>query len=352
VKLFNLIKNVIPSKTTLAILSYALVDKGDLYATDLENYLCLTNIGIKNGFHVLDLLKHDIDQPQDAAEKSEYPMFPKPKGNVEEFKLPVQVFHDQFEYYASGDCTRRVLMHVFFGKDGGVCATDGSIMQLEDKCIKVPDSFILNIRSYLIVRNIIKEFGIDKNIKCRLVYKEAEAEEIVKDKKGEPVLVNGKPKKKKVKVFEPEYIFFDFPRNAGYLACKLVEGTYPNYRQIIPKNPLHETIDLTSGKHDFQKTLRGAVEIAHNKTRQGIFEKGKLIIRNGGKFKKPVVMDAIKLSPNTVGINLAYLKGIFDMLLKDKQKVRILPSKNPLSAIMLENEKRSILLMPLRLINQ
>ena len=349
-KLFNLVKNVIPTKTTLMILTFALVIKDELFATDLDNYLCIRNTKLKKGFHVLDLLKHDIDQPQDAADQSDFPNPPETKGKVEEFTLPVHVFQDQFEYYVSGDESRKTLTTIFFGKDGGVVATNGHVLQLEDKCIKVPDDFMLSVRSYLIIRNVIKEFGIEKNIKCRMVYNKAETEEPVRDKKGVTVMVDGKVKTKKVATFTPAHIFFDFPRNAGYLSCRLHEGVYPNYRQIIPlKNKPHSTIDLTSGKHDFQKTLRGAVEIAHCKTRQGTFEKGKLTITNENKFKKPVVMDGIDVSPYRIGLNLAFLGGIFNMLLKDKQKVSILPSANAVSAVLFKNEKRTVLLMPLRL---
>ena len=121
--LYNIIKNVIPAKTTLHILSFALVLRKILYVTDLDNYLVLGNVPLGDGYHVLDLLKHEIDQPQKRHKNEEYPK-PPPPVKTRKFKLPASIFNDQYESFVSQDETRRSLRGIFFGNNGSVVATE------------------------------------------------------------------------------------------------------------------------------------------------------------------------------------------------------------------------------------
>ena len=169
-KLYDLVKNVVSNNTSLPMLKFAMVQKKKLYVTDLDNCLVLNNTDLGDGFHVLDLLKHEIDQPQDCYTLDEFPNFPV-RFKAKKFKLPVYIFNDQFEYFVEAN-SNRGLGGVFFGADGGVVSTDGHIMQSQENVVKVPEDFVLPVQSYLMIKNFIKEFKIENEIECHFSYKE------------------------------------------------------------------------------------------------------------------------------------------------------------------------------------
>lgn len=252
------VQNVVSTRTTLPILSNTLVQAGtkglELTTTDLDMAVrCSveaevskpggTTLPARKLFSILKELpgtdiEIDVDEKNSAAircgssfyrimglPEEEFPRFP--QGDGKTLKIEQSVLRDMLRktaYAVSSDETRYVLNGVYMCFKGDkltVVATDGRRLALVEREVEVP--------------------------------KGAEAELILPTKAvGELQRLLGDKGEVRLAVGENQVICY---LDGVTLASKLVEGTYPNFRQVIPTEA-KERITLE------RETLLGALHRA------------------------------------------------------------------------------------------
>lgn len=257
------VQNVVSSRTTLPILSNVLLhaDEGkvEFTATDLDvtvackveakvNKPGSTTVPVKKLFGIVRELNGDIEIETDeknvtsirsggsffkihglAAE--EFPPLPKFKDDkkVNLTQETIRGMLKKTSFAVSTDESRYVLNGIFISlKDGKMTlvATDGRRLALVDEEVDISEKssgeFIVPAKAVTELTRLLQDKG-----EVELKFGENQASFALKDEKGFSVL----------------------------LITKLIEGNYPNYRQVIP-GEAKERISL--GREELQQALRRA----------------------------------------------------------------------------------------------
>lgn len=261
------VQHVVSSRTTLPILSNVLIEaKGNqltLTTTDLDVGVSGTVMADveKEGATTLpakrlvaiirelpaENVEISVDSKNHASIKSgpsffkiiglgedEFPPLPKFE-DAKEFKMPQEVLLDSLKktsYAISTDETRYVLNGIFTSfKDGKITlvATDGRRLAMVENDLEFPASHETDV---IIPSKAVNELQ-------RLL-----------STKGEVVIR-----------LSDSQIAFDI--NGNFLVSKLIEGNYPNYRQVIPNNTLER---IQVNRESFLETVRRVSLIASDKS--------------------------------------------------------------------------------------
>ncbi len=266
------VQNIVSSRTTLPILSNVLLraegDRLELTATDLDvtvtctveakvNASGATTVPVKKLFSIIrELASAEIEIEVDEKHVSsiragasfykinglssdEFPPLPKFKDDKKVIlpQATVKGMMKKTAFAISNDESRYVLNGIFLSlKDHKMTlvATDGRRLALVDEEVEVSESsqgeFIVPAKTVNELNRLLQDKG-DLEIR----YSENQASFMLKDEKGFPVLI----------------------------ISKLIEGNYPNYRQVIPSEA-KERIAL--GREEFLHALRRAEIITSEKS--------------------------------------------------------------------------------------
>jgi len=258
------VQNVVSTRTTLPILSNVLLraegNKLELTATDLDVTVSCgveaqvrkegaATVPVKKLFGIVrELGNSEIDLEVDDKSVCSIkagPSFYKINGLAADEFPPLQKFKDdkkvvlpqqtlrnmlrRTSFAISNDETRYVLNGIFFSLKEHkltLAATDGRRLALVDEEVEVPDKshgeFIVPAKAVNELNRLLQEKG-----EVELKFTENQAAFTLKDEKGPTVLV----------------------------VTKLIEGNYPNYRQVIPAET-KERVSLV--REEFLHALRRA----------------------------------------------------------------------------------------------
>jgi DNA polymerase-3 subunit beta len=237
------VQNVVSTRTTLPILSNVLIraegDRLELTATDLDVTIACaveakvrkpgaSTVPVKKLFGIVRELSNleidlEVDEKSSCSIRSgpsfykinglsadEFPPLPSFKEE-KKISLPQETVKGMLKktsFAMSADESRYVLNGIFFSlKDHklSMVATDGRRLALVDEEVDVPDKsqgeFIVPSKTVNELNRLLQDKG-----ELELRYAENQASFTLKDEKGGSVLI----------------------------VSKLVEGNYPNYRQVIP----------------------------------------------------------------------------------------------------------------------
>lgn len=318
-------QNVVEKKNTMPILVNVLLevesDKLTIFATDLEVSLT-DNIKVKsssdgkvavNAKNLFDIIKELNDGPVELKKKEnnwlqikqeksvfnivgisseEYPVFP--SYSAKSFtKFDSKVLLDMIEktiYSVSNDETRYHLNGVYFEKyeEGGenfyrMVATDGHRLSLVDRLV-VTDDTLKAGQGVIIPRKGLGEIrklldGVNDNFEMAI--------------EGSQLIIR---------------------QDSTVLMVRLIEGKYPNYKQLIPQN-LKQNITVNRGR--FSVSLK-RVSLLSNQKSKGItltLSSGKMEITSNnpelGDAKEELDVD-YSGSDLKIGFNAKYILDILN----------------------------------------
>ena len=258
------VQNVVSTRTTLPILSNVLLrgegSRVELTATDLDVTICCsveatvkkpgsTTIPVKKLFGIArELASAEIDLEVDDKNvctlrsgssffkirglgAEEFPPLPKFKDN-KKVVLPQEKLKGMLKktsFAISTDESRYVLNGIFLSLKEHkltMVATDGRRLALVDEEVDVPANsqgeFIVPAKAVAELNRLLSDKG-----EVEITFTENQAAFTLKDEKG----------------------------NGTLLITKLIEGNYPNYRQVIPAETKER---VTLGREEFLHALRRA----------------------------------------------------------------------------------------------
>lgn len=142
-----------------------------------------------------------------------------------------------------------------------------------------------------------------------------------------------------------------FTKEGLVLGIRLIEGAYPNYEQVIPKNFNHQG---TVSVDEFIHCLRRVVTLADEKSHmiRLSFSEGKMeLLSEGGELGEARDEVAIEFEGDsvTVGLNALYLLDSLNVLDDEKAVIKM---QDPLSPVMVQppsDEGMISIVMPMRL---
>ncbi len=371
-ELFNLIQKaypVIPLKTSLQILNnFKIIFKDNIFevsATDLDQFIKVKKVienneefeiavNAKKIFEIIKetpdgiitLEKNENNIITIKSEKgffcritgnsiNEFPGFPQ-EEEIKKISVSKNILNDLIEksiFATAKDDTRSVLSGVLFERDKeniGMVSTDGHRLGCSYYKQEIPQDKI--IRCIISPKTLINLSTILKN----------ENEEFVNIEIGE------------------KYIFF---RNKNITICsKLIEGQYPEYRKVIPKNnPKIAIIEKIKFKNAVkrvsilsnQKTHLIKLNFSNNNLEISVSNKD-----IGGEAKEEIDI-LYENDQHNIGFNSNYLLEILDLIKTEKIKMEM---NTQISGCLImpyyekdKEEKISediFLLMPLRIIEE
>lgn len=312
------VQNIVSTRTTLPILSNVLLraenDRLELTATDLDVTIScaveaqvkvsgMTTVPVKRLFGIVRELgnseiKIEVDDKNVASVRSgpsfykingltaeEFPPLPKFKED-KKVVLPQETVRNMLKrtaFAVSTDETRYVLNGIFFSlKDHKLTmvATDGRRLALADEDVELLEKgqgdFIVPAKAVNELTRLMQEKG-----EVEINYTENQAAFTLRDDKGSSVLV----------------------------ITKLIEGNYPNYKQVIP-GEMKERISLI--REEFLHALRRA-EIMTSEKANSVklaFGKNNLAITANapdvGEAQESIAIN-YKGSETTIAFNPRYL---------------------------------------------
>jgi DNA polymerase-3 subunit beta len=145
------------------------------------------------------------------------------------------------------------------------------------------------------------------------------------------------------------------------LCSKLIEGPYPDYEKVIPRN---NTKIAIVDKSDLQNAVKRVSVLSNNKTHLVKFsfvkDEVEIMVMNreiGGEARQKVMID-YSGEDHTIGFNASYFSEILNMITTPKLKIEM---NTQISACLLfpqyekEEDKKSdntFLIMPLRIMEE
>src|SRR5689334_7015523 len=352
------VQNVVSTRTTLPILSNVLLraenDKLELTATDLDvTIVCsveakvktpgASTVPVKRLFGIVrELSNSEIDLQVDeknactirsgpsfykinGLSADEFPPMPKFKED-KKVVLPQETVRGMMKktsFAISTDESRYVLNGIFFSlKDHKMTmvATDGRRLALVDEEVDISEKshgeFIVPSKAVNELNRLLQEKG-----EVQLQYAENQASFTLKDEKGSSVLI----------------------------ITKLIEGNYPNYRQVIPAET-KERVALS--REEFLHALRRA-EIMTSEKSNSVklsFGKNKLEITANspevGEAKESLAVN-YKGSDIAIAFNPKYVIDPLNALADDEVFLELIDELSP--GVLKINGPFLYVVMPMRL---
>jgi len=352
------VQNVVSTRTTLPILSNVLLraegDKLELTATDLDVTISCgveakvkkpggSTVPVKKLFGIVrELANQDIDIEVDEKNNCSVrsgPSFYKINGlSADEFP-PLPAFKEdkkvtlpqdtvknmmkKTSFAMSTDESRYVLNGIFFSlKDHKLTmvATDGRRLALVDEEVDVPDK---NQGEFIVPSKAVNELNrllMDKG-EVEIRYSENQASFNLKDDKGSSVLI----------------------------ITKLVEGSYPNYRQVIPAEAKQR---ISLAREEFLHALKRA-EIMTSEKSNSVklnFGKNKLEITANspevGEAKETIAIN-YKEQEMAIAFNPRYVIDPLNALPQDEVFLELIDELSP--GVLKINGPFLYVVMPMRL---
>lgn len=147
---------------------------------------------------------------------------------------------------------------------------------------------------------------------------------------------------------DKNHVFFDM--NGTVLTSRLIEGTYPNYEQVIPKNNERK---VTLDKTEFLKALRRTLIMSRERTHAVRFDlesnKITLISMNPdiGEAREEVQAQ-YKGDQMTVGYNARYLMDILQVMAGEAVTLELQEPLSPTLVLEENNKDYLCVVMPMR----
>jgi len=352
------VQNVVSTRTTLPILSNVLLraegDKLELTATDLDVTISCgveakvkkpggSTVPVKKLFGIVrELANQDIDIEVDEKNNcsvrsgpsfykinrlsaDEFPPLPAFKED-KKVTLPQDTVKNMMKktsFAMSTDESRYVLNGIFFSlKDHKLTmvATDGRRLALVDEEVDVPDK---NQGEFIVPSKAVNELNrllMDKG-EVEIRYSENQASFNLKDDKGSSVLI----------------------------ITKLVEGSYPNYRQVIPAEAKQR---ISLAREEFLHALKRA-EIMTSEKSNSVklnFGKNKLEITANspevGEAKETIAIN-YKEQEMAIAFNPRYVIDPLNALPQDEVFLELIDELSP--GVLKINGPFLYVVMPMRL---
>lgn len=352
------VQNVVSTRTTLPILSNVLLraenNRLELTATDLDvtvscgveaqvNKMGMTTVPVKRLFGIVRELGNseievEVDDKNVTSVRSgpsfykinglgadEFPPLPKFKED-KKVVLPQETVRNMLKktvFAVSTDETRYVLNGIFFSlKDHKLTmvATDGRRLALADEEVELPEKgqgdFIVPAKAVNELTRLMQEKG-----EVEMKYAENQAAFTLRDEKGESLLV----------------------------VTKLIEGNYPNYKQVIP-GETKERISLI--RDEFLHALRRAEFMTSEKANSVklTFGKNNLSITANspdvGEARESIAIN-YKGKEMAVAFNPRYLIDPLNALVNDEVFLELIDELSP--GVLKINGPFLYVVMPMRL---
>jgi DNA polymerase-3 subunit beta len=352
------VQNVVSTRTTLPILSNVLLraenDHLELTATDLDVTVCCvveakvrkpgaSTVPVKKLFGIARELTNleiemDVDEKNNCAISSgasfykinglsaeEFPPLPQFKDD-KRIVLPQETLKSMMKktsFSMSADESRHVLNGIFISlKDHKVTmvATDGRRLALVDEEADISEQsqaeFIVPAKTVNELNRLLQDKG-----EVEIRYAENQASFSLKDEKGGSVLI----------------------------VTKLIEGNYPNYRQVIPGEPKER---ITLPREEFLHALRRAEIMTSEKSNSVrlTFDKNKLEITANspdiGEAKETLTLN-YKGAELAIAFNPRYLIDPLVALTNDEVFMELIDELSP--GVLKINGPFLYVVMPMRL---
>lgn len=352
------VQNVVSSRTTLPILSNVLLraegDRLELTATDLDVTVSCsveakvktpgsTTIPVKRFFGIVRELNNldlelEVDEKHSCAIRSGASFFRILGLSADEFP-PIQAFKEDKKVVVSQETLRSMIKKTSFAIStdearyvlNGIfislkehkmtmVATDGRRLSLVDEEVDVPDKshgeFILPAKAVNELNRLLQEKG-----QVEILYADNQAAFNLKDEKNSSILI----------------------------LTRLVEGNYPNYRQVIPSET-KERVAL--GREDFMHALRRA-EIMTSEKANSVklsFTRNKLEITANspdvGEAKESMGVN-YKGPDMAIAFNPKYMIDPLNALVNDEVYLELIDELSP--GVLKVNGPFLYVVMPMRL---
>jgi DNA polymerase-3 subunit beta len=352
------VQNVVSSRTTLPILSNVLLraegDRLELTATDLDVTVCCsveakvktagaTTIPVKRFFGIVRELGNleldlEADEKHSCSIRSGASFFRIHGLSADEFP-PLQAFKEdkkvalpqdtlrgmfkKTSFAISTDEARYVLNGIFISlKDHKMTmvATDGRRLALVDEEIDISDNshgeFILPAKAVNELTRLLQDKG-----EVEVRYAENQASFTLKDEKNSSILI----------------------------VTRLVEGNYPNYRQVIPSETKER---VTLAREDFMHALRRAEIMTSDKANSVklSFTRNKLEITANapevGEAKESLAVN-YKGPEMAIAFNPKYVIDPLSALVNDEVYLELIDELSP--GVLKINGPFLYVVMPMRL---
>jgi hypothetical protein len=321
-------------KTTLNILKFPYVEKGQINLTNLDMELTIRNIGDVGGCNCLNMdetCKTNRPIYHNNANKKDYPtpLYLLKNKHITNVAHVFNIINPQLKCIVdclSTDYSREPLRGMYLSKDGEVCATDGHRMITVKTDIDLP----LPER---------KEFNTSYN--GDLIFQQEFLQMYLELQKYDVL------KSLHIHHYKDYYITIaEF--NEFILTSKSIDSTYPNYKHVIPETTEHVETCLDSSQ--IVIGLKTMLPFTNRKTYLIEFEDSKLKVNDFDNEKayhyKLVKSYYSKIQP--IGFNAKYLHNLLSLGFKECKSFSIGYSTK-IGATVYKQDNVTCVLMPLRI---
>jgi DNA polymerase-3 subunit beta len=155
---------------------------------------------------------------------------------------------------------------------------------------------------------------------------------------------------------DPKIIIFksqkDFSEST--IASRLIEGTFPKYKEVIPKE-FKTTVTLS--KKTLQDSIKRVMVLSKSKELSGIvifqITKNTMIVKSIeselGKAKEEIILKKKTGEDLTIHFNGKFIENMLNNIKEDEIKLEFIDESSPLKASFIDSDQFTYLLMPIKI---